>query len=384
VRATFVPAFIALEGLSERQSLIEPGEYRVFVSPARTVPLRRPSFLAAPPSSREVLSKYFDTPSVRNPDLWSYSLENAFTLGRDVIIWNNSFFDVHLRLAEPTLQELTLGAVARHIEDTTFEFDHAARVAITVEEPCVFLGVPGQNLYHHILLDSLAKVVLLHPDVLSELWFAIPDVVPERMVHLAAYFGIDLTRIIRVPVKALVRYKRLILLPPFASGHALVPDFLDRVRESVLPRINLWPDPPRKVLITRRDQPRGRRQLLNEDAVIKRLKRQGYYAVAAGDLAFNGQVSVFHCADRVVLIHGSAGASVVFCRDTAVVAHLQSEDSRFQAQALLSAARDQEFGFIFGDCFSSSSRAQHVEWVLDLEEMCDTLDQHGFLGSDET
>src|SRR6266576_3906628 len=88
---------------------------------------------------------------------------------------------------------------------------------------------------------------------------------------------------------------------------------------------------------------------------------------------------IFAQADRIVAMHGSGGANVVFSSNEARVMHLQPVDAEhFRQHGLVSALRDQMFGYVFGETFARDTRFHNVEWVIDWGTVQKAIQRHDF------
>ena len=91
------------------------------------------------------------------------------------------------------------------------------------------------------------------------------------------------------------------------------------------------------------------------------------------------QARMFAQASRIVALHGSGGANLVFSSNDARVMHLQPVDADYFTQhGLTSALRGQEFGYIFGETFASNTRYHNVEWVIDWAAIRQIIERHDF------
>ena len=134
-----------------------------------------------------------------------------------------------------------------------------------------------------------------------------------------------------------------------------------------------------RIFITRSDAPTAFRQLLNERELTDELAKLGYAALTPGALPPLEQARIFAQADRIIALHGSGGANVVFSSTKARVMHLQPVDADYFTQhGLASALRGQVFGYIFGETFARYSRFHNVEWVVDWDAVRQAIREHDF------
>ena len=158
----------------------------------------------------------------------------------------------------------------------------------------------------------------------------------------------------------------MILLPRLATSDVTLPQVLERLRKVEETRDTHSPLRCDRIFITRSDAPTAFRQLLNERELTDAVAKLGYAALTPGAWPPLEQARIFAQVDRIIALHGSGGANVVFSSKEARVMHLQPVDADYFTQhGLASALRGQVFGYIFGETFARYSRFHNAEWVVD-------------------
>jgi hypothetical protein len=352
---------------------------RFLVREAFVLRLRRPDFLVLGADRHDVLRRNFDVAEVSVPDTWGYVLADTMLLGENVVVLPDGSF------VETTFTARAPGAVRPRGWHSDLApaggelFDSAILdlEPLEISEPAVLLGTAGASLYHHWLLDVVPKLALLGEAERRELTFAVPAHVPERPLELLGALGVAPDQIVRTPLDRPTSFRRLVVLPRVATATVMLPDVLEELRRQVAAA----PDPgaTRRLFVARRDAPGGARQLLNEQALAELLGARGYTLLSPSGHGPLEQAALFASAERIVAVHGSGAANVVFAGAEARVLHLHPADAvAFRQHGQLSAARDQPFGYVFGDCFSNPARLHNVEWLVDLEAVERVADEHGF------
>ena len=200
-------------------------------------------------------------------------------------------------------------------------------------------------MYHHWLFDAVTKIAVMDSDEYPDLHYAVPDNVALEMLDWFGAFGIDERRLIRTKVDVRTRFDRMILLPRPATRDVMLPYVREKLRDVAAHSDSRCPVARDPLLITRGDVPSAHRQLLNERGIAAELAGRGYMAITPGDRRPLEQARIFAQADRIIAVHGSGAANVVFSTSDARVMHLQPVDAEgFGNHGLVSARRQQVFG----------------------------------------
>ena len=212
-------------------------------------------------------------------------------------------------------------------QGNTYESKWLDKDGPTIEEPTVFLGSAGVDMYHHWLFDAVTKLAVMNPEAFPSLHYAVPDNVPVQMLDWLEAFGIEERRVIRTKVDVRTRFDRMILLPRLATGDVMLPHVLEKLRNVAATSDSRCPLSYDRIFIARSDAPTAFRQLLNERGIADELANLGYVALTPGNWPPLEQARIFAQADRIVAIHGSGAANVAFSSNEARVMHLQPVDA---------------------------------------------------------
>jgi len=328
-----------------------------------------------------VLRERFGVSRLLIPDVYGYVLADVSVVGENYVVSDDdTFIDSTLIMnAEHPIRQNPFVSDLMPIQADIYESQWLEEDGPRIDEPTVFLGSAGVDLYHHWLFDAVTKLAVLDPEAYSGLRYAVPDNVPVRMLDWFEAFGIDESRVVRTKVNVRTRFDRMILLPRLATSDVILPGVLERLRSVEEARDTRCPISYDRIFIARSDAPTALRQLLNEREITDELANLGYVALTPGAWPPLEQARIFAQADRIVALHGSGGANVVFSSKEARVMHLQPVDADYFTQhGLASALRGQVFGYVFGETFARNSRFHNVEWVVDWELVRKAIREHDF------
>ena len=302
-----------------------------------------------PESRREVLRERFGVSQLLVPEVYGYVLADVSVVGENYVVFKDGTFidSTLIANAEHPIRQSPFVSDLLPIQGAIYESKWLNEDGPRIEEPTVFLGSAGVDLYHHWLFDAVTKLAVVDPDAFPGLHYAVPDNVPVRMLDWLEAFGIEGRRVVRTKVDVRTRFDRMILLPRLATSEVMLPQVLDRLRKVEETRDTDSPLPCDRIFITRSDAPTAFRQLLNERELTDELAKLGYAGLTPGALPPLEQARIFAQADRIIALHGSGGANVVFSSTKARVMHLQPVDADYFTQhGLASALRGQVFGYI--------------------------------------
>jgi len=328
-----------------------------------------------------VLHERFGLSQLITPEVHGYVLTDVSVVGENYVVFEDGTFidsTLIMNAAHPIRQHPLVSDILP-IEDNIYESQWLDEDGPLIEEPTVFLGSAGVDLYHHWLFDAVTKLAVLDPEAFPDLRYAVPDNVPVQMLDWLEAFGIDQGRVVRTKVNVRTRFDRMILLPRLATSEVVLPHVLERLRKVEERRDTRGPISHDRIFIARSDAPTAFRQLLNEREITDELANLGYVALTPGTWRPLDQARIFADADRIIALHGSGGANVVFSSKEARVMHLQPVDADYFTQhGLASALRGQMFGYVFGETFARDTRFHNVEWIIDWEAIRKVIQQHDF------
>ena len=205
------------------------------------------------------------------------------------------------------------------------------------------------NNYYHTLVDNLPRLYALHQPELSAR--AVTLLVPGELQPWEAYF-LPLVMPPGVSIR-LVPHRTL-----FAPRVYLLSTFLSRQMAGYLPRRYLefflgrvLPKrrrvPTRRILISRRNAPVGRR-MLNEAQVSAALARKGFETYALETMPLADQIELFYDARIVVGAHGAGLANLLFA-DRAGVVELHPTQRVYPHYYLLCTGMGHRYRYLCGD-----------------------------------
>jgi capsular polysaccharide biosynthesis protein len=134
---------------------------------------------------------------------------------------------------------------------------------------------------------------------------------------------------------------------------------------------------PRKIFVSRKSfsaAGNGHRQLMNEEALIRRMGAMGYTTIEPETMSLPEQIAVFANAERVVGLGGAAMFNCVFCRPGTPVISIEATTDFATQHANMFASLGLNAGFIFGQ--SDGTRGAHSPWTLDDEAAARLIRRH--------
>ncbi len=226
------------------------------------------------------------------------------------------------------------GKILRDTETYQKDQSHLLRKKrdITKENPRYFAGrlvvlsSPGQENWYHWLLQVLPRLKILassgikydkiYIDNLRTQWQK------KSLEIVLKKLGIAKECLYLVEGDAVVEAKELIVpsiahRPSMGYTYGSFPRWLKQfLYDCFLPKTykNEKISQPKKIYICRSKA--SIRRILNEEALIDKLKRKGFKAVYLEELSPIEQARLFHHADVICGPHGSGFANLIFCRPT--------------------------------------------------------------------
>lgn len=237
-------------------------------------------------------------------------------------------------------------------------------------------------MYHHWLFQCLSRLVVAADDPrFTDVRFLLPAGIGRFAAQTMQFLGISPDRLVYYDPQLLYEVESLIIYPvPHFERDRCEVGPLKYLRQRTLLRLGALPakTTPKKIVFTRRDALDNERQLLTEQALIEKLAFKGYTAITPGEYSFEGQVRLAHQATRIVCIHGSAGANLLFCNPAARVLHLFPDSVYFfHTHGLATAIAGADYGYAFGPSFARGTRAHNNAWLLAPERLTEGLKRLG-------
>ena len=234
------------------------------------------------------------------------------------------------------------------------------------------LLAPGRRYFYHAYVDVVSRICA----------FGLPGLAETEVQVL--HHG---------PMDPLMRFLMERLRPANVTFRALDSPDLIRVEELVFPTFPAWnfsgwlpnwyltqlrqallPDRPsrrsERICIVRR----GRRRLLNQDLLLDRLRRHGFYPVVLEELSFGEQIRIFHDAEAIVATHGAGLTNLLFATG-ALVVEIFPTSAVVPHFLLMAASLDHHHRYVLGtntqllSDFETNVAAVEREVVIGLEDL---------------
>jgi capsular polysaccharide biosynthesis protein len=224
--------------------------------------------------------------------------------------------------------------------------------------PGDFIGLPGRYLslllgnydnHFHWLLMNFARIALLEPDDFGHL----DGILVPADLTATQLEALHLARLVdHAPLRAVGRGESLqvgkLILPwNIASGDGINPVAVDYLRHLVPARPK--PNPQRasrKIYIDRRNA--LLRQLINEDEVVERIRREGVEPVQMEGLSLTEQIQILRDADLIIGPHGAGLTNIVFSNPGTKVIELMPSGAVNWCYRNLAAACRHDYDCIIG------------------------------------
>ncbi len=201
--------------------------------------------------------------------------------------------------------------------------------------------------HYHSPVDSIARLCVLGLPPLAErtvdVLYAGPlSPVEQLLLDRLAPANV---RLRRLDSGDLVRVEELLLpsFPAWRFSGWLPSWYLTELRAALLPERE--PRRSGRIFITRR----GRRRILNEGEVVRRLSRHGFVPVDLEDLSFEEQIDLFYDAEVVVGAHGAGLTNMLFSQD-ALLVEIFPTGFVFPHYLLLGVPLGNRYRFVLGNC----------------------------------
>ncbi len=245
---------------------------------------------------------------------------------------------------------------------------------LTVDDlPCASLE-SGEHSGDHArwMLETLPRIwALHHPEIqeLGPIHLLVGDRTPLAKEELIRAILPPQVQLKKVSDRSRVQARRFLLLPFFSVERFgyLPPEYLDFFRARVLNALGIPQNLPRtrKILISRAGA--TRRQLLNEEALVRELEAVGFERHRMEDLSFGAQAALFAQAQVVLGVHGAAFSNLIYSRDCQVIEVFPGPASpEFR---VLAAACGHRYRAICGDSYDRDANL-----ILRFEEVMQALE----------
>ena len=178
------------------------------------------------------------------------------------------------------------------------------------------------NDFYHLLIDNLSRFDLLNLEYFRS-FPSISLLCPGGLTELEAYFVKPLLPpnvTVRTVTPGVLYQPDRMLVNTFvtcrASGYLRAP-FVRRIRDIHTLR-DTTSSPAARILISRRHAAKGR-HILNEEALLERLRPLGFRAYVLEDRPIGEQIALFRRAEMVIGAHGAGLSHLLFAPRTHVL-----------------------------------------------------------------
>ena len=137
-----------------------------------------------------MLLERFGVSQLLIPEVHGYVLTDVSVVGENYVVFKDgTFIDSTLIMnAEQPIRQHPLVSDLMPIQDNTYESKWLDEDGPRIEEPTVFLGSAGVDMYHHWLFDAVTKLAVMDPDVVPQLALRRPGQRPSADARLARGF----------------------------------------------------------------------------------------------------------------------------------------------------------------------------------------------------
>jgi capsular polysaccharide biosynthesis protein len=233
----------------------------------------------------------------------------------------------------------------------------------------VLVSSESQN-YYHWLNDVLPRIKL-YEQVLEQIdHFCVSSKVPAKFLDILADFGIPKNKLLFVNEKEKIYFDHLYVSSlPGSEGRS--PQWaVEYIREKLIKKNN--PVQAAKKIYFRRP-PNAERKILNEDAIIAVLQKNGFDIIEPDSLSIYEQVAMLQQTKIVIGAHGAALANLLFSQEGAAVIEFFTPDYfRTDCYYTLSAILKLNYWYIAGD---KPGKANWGDIIVDENILIKTLQQ---------
>lgn len=360
----------------------------VVFAPARTVPVRPPSFIDLPHNNEALWLQQFGV----TPDAWLRPadiacpalavpvLDKVRLVGTEVLITaDDCLFPVSQFPMQP--DNLLAWAPVFHADLSLsaegFRSARGSHIGQRVSEPTVLLTNAGMPMHYHFLFDVLPRLWFLNnPDWHNHTITLTTAIRPYQLAALVENYGIDKHRIRLVePSGPSCLFEQAVAAPSMVSDFWFMPEAVIAPR-AALPQAVTPRDPryagAKRLYVSRRDVADSR-SLVNETELVEALLPLGFTEVFPSTFSFEEEMGLFQQAEIIVGPFGSGMSNLMFCSPGTKVVFLQPDSTNWRILSFAMAPLDLEYGYIFGEAFRRHSRMHNTEWVIDVNAVVTRL-----------
>ncbi|MBB3057097.1 glycosyltransferase family 61 protein [Mucilaginibacter gotjawali] len=206
---------------------------------------------------------------------------------------------------------------------------------------------PESHNYYHWLNDVLPRIKI-YESVLNQVdHFCISSKVPQKFLDVLPHFGIPKEKILLINENEKLHFDHLYVASLTGSEGRSPQWAIDYLRDK-LTTPGTAGVPSKKMYFKRGAG--VERKVLNEEAVIEALKKEGFEIIEPDQLGIDQQVDLMQQSKIVIGVHGAALSNLVFSRNHTVVIEIFSPDYfRTDCFYTLSSALKLNYWYIVGD-----------------------------------
>ena len=232
-------------------------------------------------------------------------------------------------------------------------------------------AIGGDNNYWHFMTERVPQLFFLKD----------PELANRQIAH--AYIKTNLEFCRYILERLGIQNRAFVEIPmnkPY-GGWCDGPQFLP-IKDVVIPSIihrhfapflwdtYLWPQAERPSPKGRRlfvgREAGTRRQLLNQDEVVKQLEAEGFESVNPGAMSIQEQMQLFAESEFVIGVHGAALTNILFVPTDCRVVELTNGIKYFNF-ALISKVRDLDYSLVMGA--PDGVEGRHTDFTVELDEI---------------
>lgn len=345
------------------------------------------TFHRAPPAFHDDpdnvgLFQPFDRIEVTSPPVFTASLRNATLVGSRSVLSQEGFFinDLgHLTReeAEDFVRPLggfdEIGSLVSLDGKGSFSHDMTGQTVMHLEGAVVLLTSAEAGNFGSFMYRDLVK--LLNLQHIPQDWrflIYMDNRIYGQFLELA---GVPIERVIRHDLNTVYRIDQAIvpgLRNPFAMADPQTRSFHDRLRTQCDSGRH-----GRRLYISRHSANAGRttgRVMLNEHALIERLRPLGFEIIEPEHLSATEQVAAFASASLIVGPSGSAMFNAVFCHPGTRLIDIESEPHWIYPHCCLFASAGLDYGIFEGQAENRDWSVHHKPWHVNIDALLQRIE----------
>lgn len=306
------------------------------------------------------------------PELDLFKVSQARLSGRYALIVQGHLFDTSMReLPSANLPHRLCGSLPI-LSDAAlglYDYDDTARPVKSIKDPALLLASTGDHMHHHWVFDVCSKFYVWDVLLKRSVKLAIPNTLKGYQRKAYADLGVTEYDVIEFDPNSYTDFDTLYVSPCLSQVDWAVPEAFLHLRQAFFSAYNITgaeKKPTRKLFINRQDMPDETRTLLNERDLIGRCGDKGFVSVSGSDFSMEEQIRHFAQTGECIIVHGSAGANVLFGNLHMKCIHLHPDAvARFRAHGRTNGIIGHDYSYVFGMSFFRRERFHANPWFID-------------------